>query len=333
MKDQIQKKIDLKTKPVGALGMLERIALQVGTVQNSLSPKLSNPALVVFAGDHGIAKDGGSAYPQEVTFQIVFNFLQEGAAINVFSKQNHFNLTIVDAGVNYDFEDQPKLLDQKVGYGTKSFLNDKAMSDEDFQSCLNKGRMVVENIASGNTNIIGFGEMGIGNTSSSAMIMSYLCNLPIQDCVGRGTGVDDEQLKKKISILEQAKENHGHLKTVEEVFSTFGGFEMAQMCGAMLEASNKNMIILVDGFIASAVFLAASKMDPNIFQNAIFCHESDEKGHKLLLQYLEADPILKLGLRLGEGTGCALAYPLVESAVNFLNDMASFESAGVSEKA
>ncbi|MCH2046296.1 MAG: nicotinate-nucleotide--dimethylbenzimidazole phosphoribosyltransferase [Saprospiraceae bacterium] len=332
MKTKLQQKIDLKTKPIGALGMLEKLAHQIGSIQNTETPILNNPTLVVFAGDHGIANEGVSAYPQEVTYQMLFNFLNEGAAINVFSKQHHLDLKIVDAGVNFDFEPDQKLIYNKVNHGTKSFLNARAMSAEEFQECLQKGRAVVKDIALQNTNIIGFGEMGIGNTSSSAMLMSYLCDLPIEDCVGKGTGINEQQVKQKIEILQQAKTFHGDLNTTEEVFAVFGGFEMAQMCGAMLEALKHNMIILVDGFIATAVFLAAYKMNPEIINNAIFCHQSDEKGHARLLRYLKADPILKLGLRLGEGTGCALAYPLIESAVNFLNDMASFESAGVSEK-
>jgi len=331
MKNKIQQKIDLKTKPLGALGVLEKIAFKISTIQNSLSPRLEKPTLVVFAGDHGIAKDGVSAFPQEVTHQMVFNFLQGGAAINVFSKQHDIDLHIVDSGVNYDFA-YDKLINHKIGHGTKSFLTQKAMTTQDFQECLKKGEETVKAIAAIQTNIIGFGEMGIGNTSSSTMLMSYLCDLPIEDCVGKGTGVNEEQLKHKTNILKQAKAFHGPLDNVEDIFSTFGGFEMAQMCGAILTAYEQNMLILIDGFIATAVFLAATKMNPNIKANALFCHQSNERGHQLLLKELEAQPILNLGLRLGEGTGCALAYPIIQSAVNFLNEMASFESAGISEK-
>ena len=332
MNDKLQQKIDLKTKPLGSLGLLEKLAFQIGTVQGTLRPSLNQPTLIVFAGDHGVAKHGVSAYPQEVTYQMVLNFLNEGAAINVFSKQHHFNLHIVDAGVNFDFEPNKKLINNKVNYGTKNFLKQKAMDSAEFKKCIKKGRALVKEISSKKTNIIGFGEMGIGNTSSSTMLMSYLCNLPIEDCVGRGTGVNNEQLNKKIELLNQAKYFHGELDDVNEVFETFGGFEMAQMCGAMLESYDQNMIILVDGFISTAVFMAAYKLNDEIINNAIFCHQSDEKGHDLLLKQIGAEPILNLGLRLGEGTGCALAYPLIQSAVNFLNDMASFESASVSEK-
>ena len=332
MRNQLQQKIDVKTKPIGALGMLEELALQIGEIQNSLSPALSNPSIVVFAGDHGIAKQKVSAYPQEVTHQMVLNFLSGGSAINVFCKQHKINLTIVDAGVASKFEPNKKLVNCKAGLGTNSFLNSKAMSDEKFEECLENGKRLVAAIAEQKTNVIGFGEMGIGNTSASSMIMSYLSDVPLKDCIGKGTGLDQKQLTQKINILEQAKAFHGKIDNVKSIFSSFAGFEMAQMLGAMLEAYAQNMIILVDGFIASTVFLAAKKLQPSIQENAIFCHQSDEKGHKLLLNYLAAKPILKINLRLGEGTGCALAFPILQSAVNFLNEMASFESAGISKK-
>ena len=288
--------------------------------------------MVVFAGDHGLAKSKVSAYPQDVTYQMVLNFLNGGSAINVFSNQHGIDLKVIDAGVNFDFEPHPMLIDNKVNHGTQNFLKNKAMTGAEYNSCIENGRNIVKDIAAQGTNIIGFGEMGIGNTSSSAILMSYLCDLPIEDCVGKGTGLDDQQLLQKIEILKSAKSFHRNLNDTQEIFQTFAGFEMVQMYGAMLEAYANNMIILVDGFIASSVFLVAQKIKPAIKDNAIFCHQSDEKGHAALLAHLEAKPLLKLGMRLGEGTGCAVAYPIIESAVRFLNEMASFESAGVSEK-
>lgn len=332
LKDQLQQKIDFKTKPIGALGTLEKLALQIGQVQNTISPTLRNPVIVVFAGDHGIAQEGVSAYPQEVTFQMVMNFLQGGAAINIFSKQNHINLKVVDAGVNFDFEKSDNLINAKIAKGTKSFLQQKAMTETQLQQCFEKGEQIVNVIGKDGSNIIGFGEMGIGNTSSATMLMSYLCNLPIEKCVGRGTGLNDAQLEKKITILKQAKSFHENIENPKEVLQTFGGFEIAQMCGAMLTAFENNMLILIDGFIASNAFLVAYKINPKIISNAIFCHLSDESGHQLLLNYLNVEPLLKLNMRLGEGTGCALAYPIILSAVSFLNSMASFESAGISNK-
>jgi nicotinate-nucleotide--dimethylbenzimidazole phosphoribosyltransferase len=334
LKEKLQHKIDFKTKPLGALGTLEKLALQIGTVQNSLSPTLQNPTIVVFAGDHGIAKEGVSAYPQEVTFQMVSNFLNGGAAINVFCKQHNIDLKIVNSGVNFDFEPNQNLIDAKIANGTTSFLQAKAMTETQLEQCLAKGNEIVSQVFETGCNVIGFGEMGIGNTSSAAMLMSYLCDFPIEKCVGRGTGLNDAQLENKISVLKQAQQFHGEINSsngAKQVLQTFGGFEIAQMCGAMLAAFEKNMLILVDGFIATSAFLVAYKLNAAIKNNAIFCHLSDEFGHQNLLNYLKAEPLLKLEMRLGEGTGCAVAYPIIESAVAFLNNMASFESAGVSQ--
>lgn len=330
--EQLKNKIDYKTKPLGALGLLEELALQVGVVFGTTTPLLNLPHLVVFAADHGIALEGVSAYPQEVTRQMVLNFINGGAAINVFCRQHDINLQIVDAGVNWDFDTALPLGKSKMGKGTKSFLNGPAMLVEEASACLNIGSVIVNDIAGKGCNIIGFGEMGIGNTSSAAALMSILCDLPLKDCIGRGTGLDDVQLLQKQVILEKAIANYKGSDGVLSVLAHFGGFEILQMAGAMLAASKRNMLVLVDGFIASVAYLCASKIDPNIRGKAIFTHQSDEKGHKLLLTNLDVKPLLQLGLRLGEGTGCALAYPLIVSAVNFLNEMASFESAAVSNK-
>lgn len=325
-------KINYKTKPLGALGILEKIAIQIGKIQNTTSPKLLNPHIVVFAADHGIANEGVSAYPQEVTFQMVYNFIKGGAAINVFAKQHNINLKIVDAGVNYNFEKTEKLIDAKIEMGTKNFLSEKAMTKKQMEKCFENGKKIVEKIVKDNCNIIGFGEMGIGNTSSAALIMSNLCNYPIEKCVGRGTGLSDLQLQNKISILKKAQKFHLEIENPIDVLQTFGGFEIAQMFGAMLEAFEQNMIILVDGFIASSAFLVAFKINPKIINNAIFCHLSDEFGHQNMLNYMKSEPILKLNMRLGEGTGCAIAFPIINSAIIFLNEMASFENASVSNK-
>ncbi len=333
MKEELQRKIDLKTKPKGALGRLEQLALQIGTVQNTLNPVLTKPAIVVFAGDHGIAKSGVSAYPQEVTYQMVLNFLNEGAAINVFCKQHDIHLQIVDTGVNFNFKAHEKLIRAKVEKGTKNFLEEKAMNIHELENCLSQSEKIVNDLHEGGCNIIGFGEMGIGNTSSATMIMSNLCGLPIESCVGRGTALNDEQFAHKINILKQCELRHGRSADPVAVLQSYGGFEIAHLTGAMLAAYENNMLIMVDGFIATAAYLAAVMINPLLQNNAIFCHLSDETGHRQLLKHLGADPILNLNMRLGEGTGCAVAYPLIQSAVNFLNGMASFESASVSTKA
>jgi nicotinate-nucleotide--dimethylbenzimidazole phosphoribosyltransferase len=328
----LQHKIDFKTKPTGALGELERTALKIGKIQNTLSPELRNPHIVVFAADHGIAKEGVSAYPQEVTFQMVMNFLGGGAAINVFCKQNNIKIKIVDAGVNFSFPPGTDLVNAKVGMGTKSFLKEPAMTIDETHKAINAGTDIINEIYSEGCNIIGFGEMGIGNTSSASVLMSLLCNIPIQECVGKGTGVTSDALKKKIEILATAIEKQGRPSDIIKVLATYGGFEIAQMCGAMLQAAQNKMIIMVDGFIATSAFLVAYYINPLVIEYAIFCHQSEENGHGKMLKHLGARPLLNLDMRLGEGTGAAVAYPVIKSAVNFLNQMASFESAGVSNK-
>ncbi|HEX8016832.1 MAG TPA: nicotinate-nucleotide--dimethylbenzimidazole phosphoribosyltransferase [Flavobacterium sp.] len=329
---QLQKKIDSKTKPVGALGTLETLAFQIGTVFKTLNPKINNPNIVVFAADHGIANHGVSAYPQDVTRQMVSNFMEGGAAINVFCKQNNIELSIVDAGVNYDFPTNTKLINAKIAKGTQSFLHAPAMSETELQLCFEKGKSVVETIAKTGSNCIGFGEMGIGNTSTASVLMSVLTGFPIEECVGKGTGVIDEKLIQKQNLLKKAVENYSGPAELMQQLAYFGGFEIIQMTSGMLTAFGNNMIILVDGFICSVAFLIASKINPDILQNAVFCHCSAEKAHQKLLNYLQVKPILNLDLRLGEGTGCAVAFPILKSAEAFLNEMASFESAGVSRK-
>jgi len=332
IEEELIHKINYKTKPLKSLGKIEEIALKIGMVQGTLSPKLIEPTILVYAADHGITDEGVSAYPKEVTFQMVMNFLSGGAAINVFCKQNDINIKVIDAGVSFDFPASPMLINSKIAKGTQNFLHSPAMSIEQLEQCFKYAEAHINQITEKGTNIVGFGEMGIGNTSSASMIMSYLCNLRIEQCVGRGTGLNDEGVATKISILKKAKDKHGEINNPKEVLRIFGGFEIAQICGAMLAAYKKNMLIMVDGFIATSAFLVASKIEPKILNNAIFCHQSDEQGHKLMLEHLDAKPILSLSLRLGEGTGAALAYPIIKSAVSFINEMASFESAGVSNK-
>jgi nicotinate-nucleotide--dimethylbenzimidazole phosphoribosyltransferase len=326
----LQQKIDNKTKPTGSLGVLESLAKQIGIVFQTLEPKIINPNIVVFAADHGIANHGVSAYPQDVTRQMVTNFLEGGAGINVFCKQNNIALNIVDAGVNYDFPTNANLISAKVGKGTQSFLHGPAMSQTEFDLCFAKGAAIVNSIFETGCNCIGFGEMGIGNTSTASVLMSVLLELPIEDCVGKGTGVVDEKLIQKQNILKKGLENYNGQDDLQSKLAYFGGFEIMQMAGGMLQAKQNNMLILVDGFICTVAFLIAYKMNPSIKENAIFCHSSAEQGHQKILDYLNVQALLQLDLRLGEGTGCAVAFPIIQSAVCFLNEMASFKSAGVS---
>lgn len=328
----LQQKIDRKTKPLGALGLLEKLALKIGLVQQTLTPKLGNPQLIVFAGDHGAAKAGVSAYPQDVTWQMVENFLAGGAGINVFARQNGLGLTVVDAGVAHDFGARPGLVDAKVAAGTRNYLEEAAMSAEECATALARGAGIIENLAKQGCTVVGFGEMGIGNTAAASLITHCLTGTPLADCIGRGTGLDDAGLARKHELLAKALARTGKVEEPLAVLAEFGGFEIVMMAGAMLAAARAGMLLLIDGFIVGAAALAAARLAPALADYCIFCHCSAEPGHRAQLKALGAEPLLDLGLRLGEGTGAALAYPLVQAAANFLNEMASFESAGVSDK-
>ncbi|MEK8016741.1 MAG: nicotinate-nucleotide--dimethylbenzimidazole phosphoribosyltransferase [Candidatus Parabeggiatoa sp.] len=328
---ELQHKIDHKTKPLGALGRLEPLALQIGCLQNTLTPSIEKPTIVVFAGDHGITAEGVSPYPQAVTYQMVFNFLAGGAAINVLAKQHEIALKIIDAGVNFDFAAHPLLINAKIGLGTKNFLIEAAMSEHACEHAIDKGAEIVTQIQADGCNTLGFGEMGIGNTSSAAVLMHLLTDKSLDECVGSGTGLDETGIQHKLKVLKQAVANRKITKSPLTVLSTYGGFEIAMMVGAYLQAAELKMLILVDGFIATAALLVALKLYPNLLDYCIFTHQSQEKGHQKLLESLKASPVCNLEMRLGEGTGVAIAFPIIQAAVNFLNDMASFEEAGVSD--
>lgn len=329
LKGELQNKIDQKTKPSGALGRLEELALTIGLVQNTLTPDLNSPALLIFAGDHGIVKAGVSAYPQTVTAQMVANFLNGGAAINVFARQHQLRLLIVDAGVNADLDEHPDLIDAKIALGTSNFLHHTAMSVKQCLKAVQTGANLVEQQHRQGSNCIGFGEMGIGNTSSAALLVHLLADIPLNECIGRGAGLDDKQLLNKQVVLQQAAAFHKHPKASLTALATFGGFEIAMMAGAFLKAAELGMLILVDGYIASAALLVAYKINQHVLDYCIFSHLSDEQGHLLLLSYFGVQPLLNLNMRLGEGTGIAVAFPLIQSAVLFLNEMATFADAGV----
>lgn len=336
----LQHKIDTKTKPLGALGVLEGLAFQIGSVQKSLSPTLLNPHILLFAGDHGIANEGVSPYPQAVTAQMVLNFVGGGAAINVFAKQHNIALEVIDAGVNYDFPPTLPIVHAKVSKSTKSFLYEPAMESLEVGKAMMAGLRAVRNAHAKGCNIIGFGEMGIGNTSSASMLMHLFTGIPLEECVGKGTGLDDDGVRRKKEILQKALQNNPLPAPISAIDNAivrlryFGGFEIAAIVQAIWEAYLLGMVILIDGFIVtSALLIVHALVGKEILKNCIFTHTSGEQGHAKMLDFLGVKPILNLGMRLGEGTGCALAYPLIQSAVNFLNDMASFESAGVSDKA
>jgi nicotinate-nucleotide--dimethylbenzimidazole phosphoribosyltransferase len=339
IEQELRQKIDSKTKPIGALGQLEEIALQVGCIQQTLSPQIVNPHIIIFAGDHGIAHtELVNLYPQAVTAQMVLNFLRGGAAINVFCRQHSIALKIVDAGVNHQWEDaiqHEDFINSKVGYSTRNYLDEPAMSVVEAEKAIEEGKRIVNLIGMQGCNTVGFGEMGISNTSSASLLMSTLLQLPIKECVGRGTGATDSQLVIKRYVLQKVVDKY-HLDTYAnepiQLLSIVGGFEIAMMAGAYLQAATNRMVIVVDGFIATAALLVAHQMNKDVLRYCIFAHASEEQGHRKMLDYLQARPLLQLGLRLGEGTGAALAIPLIQSAVSFLNHMASFESAGLSTK-
>jgi nicotinate-nucleotide--dimethylbenzimidazole phosphoribosyltransferase len=333
----LRRRIDNKTKPLGSLGRLEELALQIGLVRGSLSPALARPHIVVFAGDHGAARAGISAYPQDVTWQMVENFLAGGAAINVFARANGIGLTVVDAGVAHDFNaggPRDNLVDAKVGSdGTANYLEGAAMTPQQRDAALAKGAEIVDKLAAEGCEAIGFGEMGIGNTASASLIMHCLTDAALDDCVGRGTGLDDAGLARKRALLQQALDRYtGPRDDAAAVLAQFGGFEIVMMAGAMLAAAKNRMLVLVDGFICGAAALAAARLAPAFLDYAVFCHVSAEAGHRTQLAKLGVKPLIALDMRLGEGTGAALAWPLVRASCAFLNEMASFESAGVSEK-
>lgn len=328
----IIEKIDNLTKPKGSLGRLEELAKQICLVQQTLSPELKSPHNVLFAGDHGILAEGVSVSPKEVTWQQLSHFSKGGAGINFLCEQHGFQLVLVDAGVDYDIPSNHGIIDMKVRKGTRNFLCEPAMTKEEFEQCIERGASIVSTIKENSgCNIISFGEMGSGNTSPSAIWMHMLTGIPIKNCIGAGAGLDNDGIKHKCQILEKAIKNYTGKDDIISKLSWFGGYELAMALGGMFQAAESGMLILVDGFIMSAVMLAATKINPTIKGYAIFGHQGDESGHKLMLESLDAKPLLNLGLRLGEGTGAVCAYPIVESAVRMINRMDSFQSVNVTK--
>ncbi|MFM2482196.1 nicotinate-nucleotide--dimethylbenzimidazole phosphoribosyltransferase [Celerinatantimonas sp. YJH-8] len=331
LESQIHQIIDQKTKPPGSLGKLEAIACQIALIQQSLTPSLQRPAMLVFAADHGIVAQGVSLFPKQVTVEMVNNFLQGGAGINVFCRQHDIALSIVNVGVDGHFEAHPQLVDCSVTSGTADFSQQRAMTQEQCQQAMDIGAAQVKVQQEQGTNVIGFGEMGIGNTSSAAAIMAALLELSAEECVGRGTGLDAQGVSHKARVIADALALHQlDSQDPRSVLEAVGGLEIAAMTGAMLAAAELNMVVLIDGFIATSAALVAMRLVPAVRDYMIFTHGSAEQGHRKLLQAIGAQPLLDIGFRLGEGTGAAVAYPLICSALVFFNEMASFADAGVS---
>jgi len=326
---RLEARINDKTKPLGSLGALERLARQIGLIQGSDHPVLRQSAIVVCAGDHGVTAEGVSAYPQSVTWQMVENFLAGGAAINIFARQNECALYIVDTGVNHDFGPRDGLLDRKIAPGTANFCQGPAMTAQQCQAALLAGLQFAESLQA---DVLGFGEMGIGNTTAAAALMAAFTGVPVQECVGAGTGLDAQGVARKADAVTRALRLHAQASAPLERLAALGGFEIAFMTGAMLGAAQRRKVILIDGFIVTSALLVAAALQPAVLEYCVFSHCSDEAGHRRMLQYLGATPLMQLDLRLGEGTGAALALPLLRAAINFLERMATFSSASVSEK-
>ncbi|MBR6856573.1 MAG: nicotinate-nucleotide--dimethylbenzimidazole phosphoribosyltransferase [Bacteroidaceae bacterium] len=331
---QVQDKIDNLTKPKGSLGRLESLAAQICMIQHTLSPELRNPCNILFAADHGILAQGVSVSPKEVTWQQSYHFLEGGAGISFLCRQHGFRLMVVDAGIDHDMDYSSGIIDMKVRKGTRDFSIESAMTPDEFNLCLQRGAECVNRVHADGCNVISFGEMGCGNTSASSIWMSLLAGIPLAQCIGAGAGLDSKGVSHKLEVLTGAVQKFKTAKSnysIKDILCYFGGLEMAMAVGAMLRAAELHMVILVDGFIMTNCMLAASKLDPNVLQYAVFGHQGDESGHKLLLEYLHAKPLLNLGLRLGEGSGAVCAYPIVESAVRMINEMDSFRKASVTK--
>lgn len=329
----IQAKIDNLTKPKGSLGRLESLALQAGLIQQTLSPALRVPQNIVFAGDHGIVAEGVSIAPKEVTWQQVCHFThpQGTGGVNFLCRQHGFRLKVVDAGVDFDLPRDRGIIDRKIRRGTSNFRYGPAMSEAEMEQCLESGAGIVDLCAEEGSNVLSFGEMGIGNTSPSSVWMSYFTGIPLAECVGAGSGLNPAGIRHKLDVLARSVDGYAGDGSARDIIRWFGGFEMVMAIGAMLRAAERRMIILVDGFIMTSCMLAASKLHAAVTDYAVFGHCGDESGHRRLLDALGAKPLLSLGLRLGEGTGAICAYPILESAVRMINEMDDFRSAEITK--
>ena len=331
----IQEKIDNLNKPKGSLGRLEELAMQVCLIQQTLEPSLAHPCHLLLGGDHGIEREGVSVSPREVTWQQMINFTRGGGGVNMFCRQHGFKLRIVDVGVDYDFSDVPGIIDRKIARGTKNFLYEPAMSEEEFDRAIQIGSDLVDDCVKEGCRVLCIGEMGIGNTSPSSIWMSLFGDIPLKDCIGAGAGLNNDGIRHKYEVLSKALAHHqsylspltSHLLPLR----IFGGFEMIAAIGAMLRAAELHLIILIDGFIMTACALGAIRLYPASQDYMIFTHCGDEAGHKMMLDIVDAKPLLHFGLRLGEGTGALCAYPLVDSAVRMMNEMNNFEKAQITK--
>ena len=334
MQAAIQAKIDNLNKPKGSLGRLEELAMQVCLVQQTLEPSLAHPCHLLLGGDHGIEREGVSVSPREVTWQQMINFTHGGGGVNMFCRQHGFKLRIVDVGVDYDLSDIPGIIDRKIACGTKNFLYEPAMTEEEFDKAIQVGAELVDDCVKEGCRILSIGEMGIANTSPSSIWMHLFGNIPLNECIGAGAGLDTPGIRHKYEVLSKAVANYKASPkqgSLEGSLSYFGGFEMIAAIGAMLRAAEQHLIILVDGFIMTACAIAAIRLYPASQDYMIFTHCGDESGHKRMLDIVDAKPLLHLGLRLGEGTGALCAFPIVDSAVRMMNEMNNFDNSKITK--
>ncbi len=323
--------IDHKTKPLGSLGQLEQIAYQLGRIQQSLKLSLNKPTVVLVGADHGICAQGVSPCPQELTWQQMKNFAKKGGGIGLFANLYKLDMLAVDAGVAYDFSKEDGVLDYKVRKGTRDFSKEPAMTIEECNRAIKNGSDIVSDLYNKGCNVIAFGEMGIGNTSPASILMSQLCDIPLEECVGAGSGLDPKGIQHKLNILKKAVKKHGNFKDPFHTLACYGGLEIATICGGILKAAALKMLYINDGFIITSALLVAHAMYPEVLNYTIFSHQSNEGGHKHMIQYMKGQPILNLDLRLGEGTGAAMAYPIIQGAVEMMNKMTTFTEANVTD--
>lgn len=329
IREELQYIIDNKSKPRGSLGRLEELAIQMGMIQSSLNPTLTKPVMLTIAADHGICDEGVSPCPTNMTMQQVLNFCQGGGGIGLFCRLYGLDLFVVDAGTNFDFEPHPKLIDAKVRKGTRNFYLEHAMTAQECTQALENGRKVVNHFHKKGTNVIGFGEMGIGNTSPASALLSVYTGESIDYCVGPGSGLDKLGVENKKRVLSEAIAKHGISDDAFENLCRFGGLEIATIAGGMLQAAANKMAILVDGYITTSAALAAYMINPVVAQYFIFSHQSNEQAHIKMIDFMKGKALVNLDLRLGEGTGAAIVYPLLQGAVAMINEMTSFEDGKV----
>ena len=335
MRQAIIDKIDNLNKPKGSLGRLEELALQICLIEQTLHPTLHNPCHILFGADHGIEREGVSVSPREITWQQMINFTRGGGGVNMFCRQHGFKLRIIDVGVDYDLAMYPDIINRKIANGTANFLYEPAMSIEQYQQALNVGAEMADACFNDGSDIICIGEMGIANTSPSSIWMSLFGNIPLEECVGAGAGLDNEGIRHKYEVLNKAIENFKSsgldCSNTENIIRYFGGFEMVAAIGAMLRAAECHLVIMVDGFIMTACALAVSRLYPDIVDYMVFGHSGDEGGHARMLGLLGAKPLLSLGLRLGEGTGALCSFPIIDSAVRMITEMNNFQNANITK--